>query len=103
MILVAGGTGRLGSRVVRDLTDRGMAVRVLSRNPTVAERVGGRLRHQVPGHSGHTDVVAADVGDAEAVRAAMEGVDVVVSAVHGFTRSWVPSLPGRWTATGTST
>ncbi len=85
MILVAGGTGRLGSLVVRELTEHGLPVRVLSRNPAVQSMPGsGSSQKSSRIGTGQTDVVAADVGDVEAVRTAMEGVDVVVSAVHGF-------------------
>lgn len=73
MILIAGGTGRLGSTVANLLSQRG-AVRVLSR---------GLAPH--PG-SLDTDVelVRGDVRDPASLRKPMEGVDLVVSAVQGF-------------------
>ena len=44
MILVAGGSGTLGTRLPTLLTDRGLDVRILSRNPGKAQaRVGDYL------------------------------------------------------------
>lgn len=74
MILVVGGTGRLGTRVVSRLCQRGMPVRVLSRGLTP---LPGTLRTDV-------EVVRGDVRDPASLEAPMEGVDVVVSAMHGF-------------------
>lgn len=74
MILVAGGTGRLGSLVAGSLCERGHRVRVLSRGLAPHP---GRLDRRV-------EVVRGDVSDAVSLSAAMEGVDVVVSCVQGF-------------------
>ncbi|MGI8563411.1 MAG: SDR family oxidoreductase [Candidatus Dormibacter sp.] len=74
MILVAGGTGTLGSRLVRRLLDRGLSVRVLTRD---AGRVADPRRDTL-------DVVEGDVRDRAAVARAMKGVQTVVSAVHGL-------------------
>lgn len=74
MILVAGGTGRLGSHVVRLLTARGLRVRVLSRFPDNSAHLASSLVEIVPG----------DVSDQQAVTRAMDGVTTVVSAIHGF-------------------
>ena len=41
MILVTGGTGRVGSHVVRALLGRGANVRVLVRDPAAARRMFG--------------------------------------------------------------
>lgn len=73
MILIAGGTGALGTRLVRVLTERGTPVRVLTRRRARAEHLTGDL----------VDVAVGDVRDAAAVAAAVAGVDVVVSAVQG--------------------
>src|SRR6478609_10254821 len=43
VILVAGGTGRLGALVVSGLTDRGERVRVLTRDPGRAVKLVGPL------------------------------------------------------------
>ena len=74
MILVVGGTGRLGSSVANRLHRRGLGVRVLSRglaaNPGTLD--------------GEVEVVQGDVRDPASLVAPMEGVDVVVSAIQGF-------------------
>jgi len=74
VILLAGGTGHLGSAVANLLRNRGARVRVLSRD--LAPRRG----------TFDTDVelVRADVRDPASLRKPMEGVDLVVSAVQGF-------------------
>jgi NADH dehydrogenase len=74
VILVAGGTGTLGTRLVPRLLGHGLPVRIFTRNP---DRAG------VPA-SGSVEVIRGDVRDRESVRRALEGVDIVVSAVHGF-------------------
>jgi uncharacterized protein YbjT (DUF2867 family) len=74
VILVAGGTGRLGTLVVRRLLDGGLDVRVLTRDPQRA----GHLA------ADHVDVVTGDVRHPESLERATAGVDVVVSAVHGM-------------------
>ena len=74
MILVAGGTGLLGSEVVRLLRSRGLAVRVLTRDALRADH----LRAE------GIEVVVGDVRDAAATERATAGVETVVSAVHGF-------------------
>ena len=74
MILVAGGTGRLGTLVVHRLTERGLSVRVLTRDPARAEHLTGP----------QVEVAEGDVRDRDAVAAAVDGATIVVSAVHGF-------------------
>jgi uncharacterized protein YbjT (DUF2867 family) len=72
--LVAGGTGRLGSVVVRRLTRLRVPVRVMTRDPDRAAHLGGPL----------VEVVRGDVREPGQVRDAVRGCDVVISAVHGF-------------------
>jgi len=74
VILVAGGTGRLGTVVVRRLVDRGLAVRVMTRDPA-------RAAHPA---ADQVQLVTGDVRDRESLVRATAGVDIVVSAVHGF-------------------
>src|SRR5215208_272632 len=57
MILIAGGTGTLGTQVVRLLTARGLEVRILTRDPARAEHLRGGL----------VEIVSGDVQDARAV------------------------------------
>ena len=75
MIVVAGGTGTLGTRLVPRLAGAGVAVRVLTRDPARAQHLAG---HGV-------EVVRGDVRDPASVTAALRGADMVISAVHGFT------------------
>lgn len=74
MILIAGGTGQLGSRVANRLAGSGHRVRVLSRGLTPHP---GELRPDV-------EVVRGDVREPATLRGPMEGAQVVVSCVQGF-------------------
>jgi len=74
MILVAGGTGRLGTVLVRRLRDAGRPVTVLTRDPARAEHLralGAR-------------VAVGDVRRPATLVTAMREATTVVSAVHGF-------------------
>lgn len=75
MILVAGGTGRLGTLVVTQLVHGGAPVRVLTREPARAAHL----------RSTGAEVARGDVRYRASVERAMDGVTTVVSAVHGFT------------------
>jgi uncharacterized protein YbjT (DUF2867 family) len=75
MILLAGGTGRLGRVLAARLTGRGLAVRVLTRDPARATHLAAQ----------GAEVVTGDVRDCASLAPAVRGADVVVSAVHGFT------------------
>ncbi len=74
MILIAGGTGTLGTRVVRLLASRGLSIRILTRDIARAENVKSDL----------VEVMQGDVRDLPSVQRAMEGVDTVISAIQGF-------------------
>jgi uncharacterized protein YbjT (DUF2867 family) len=74
MILVAGGSGRLGTLVVSRLATRGLDVRALTRDPIRASHLEGVA----------TEIVTGDVRDKSSIERAMGGVTTVVSAVHGF-------------------
>lgn len=74
MILIAGGTGRLGQEVVRRLTGQGIAVRILTRDKARSESL----------RSGLVEVVAGDVRDPAAMERATTGIKTVISAIHGF-------------------
>lgn len=74
MILIAGGTGTLGTQVTRRLTARGLKVRVLTRDPARAQHLQGDLVEIVPG----------DVRDPQAVERAAAGSRTIVSAIQGF-------------------
>ena len=74
MITVAGGTGRLGTLVVRRLRDHGRPVRVLTRD-------SARAAHLLPLD---VEVRVADVRRPDSLPDALAGSSVVVSAMHGF-------------------
>jgi uncharacterized protein YbjT (DUF2867 family) len=76
-ILVAGGTGTLGSQILERLLARQFSVRVLTRDPA---RVHSSTGDQ-------PEFVAGDVRDPASLRGAMRGVDTVISAVQGFVSS----------------
>jgi uncharacterized protein YbjT (DUF2867 family) len=74
VILVAGGTGRLGHLVVELLRQRGAQVRVLTRD----------VERAAPLRPLGVDVVRGDVRRATDLTGAVDGVDTVLSAMHGF-------------------
>ncbi len=77
MILIVGGTGNLGRKVVSLLTDQGCKVRVLTRDPNRSPVLAGT----------EVEMVTGNVRDRQSLDRAMDGVDTVISAVHGFTGS----------------
>jgi NADH dehydrogenase len=74
VIVIAGGTGTLGARLVPRLAGAGLAVRVLTRDPVRARHLAG------PG----VEVVRGDVRDAVRIGEVLRGAGTVISAVHGF-------------------
>lgn len=74
MILVAGGSGTLGSEVVKRLTARGLPVRVLTRQAGWAPS----------GLTSPVEVVVGDIRDVAALERALAGAAVVVSCIQGF-------------------
>jgi nucleoside-diphosphate-sugar epimerase len=82
-VLLVGGTGRTGGRVLQQLLDRGVAVRAIVRSPA-------RLPPGAAGHPGLATIVAdlQSLTD-EALRRQLSGCDAVVSCL-GHTLS----LPG---------
>jgi uncharacterized protein YbjT (DUF2867 family) len=75
-LAVTGVTGGLGGRVARRLADRGVAQRLVVRDPARAPELPG------------AEVVRAHYGDGEAMRRALDGVDTLflVSASEAFDR-----------------
>ncbi|MGW1994902.1 SDR family oxidoreductase [Embleya sp. NPDC001921] len=67
MILVTGGTGRVGTELVRVLTGLGAAVRVLTRAASKAE----------PARARGAEVAVGDMNDPQSLEAALRGVDRV--------------------------
>jgi uncharacterized protein YbjT (DUF2867 family) len=76
VILVAGGTGTLGSRVVRKLLKRGEEVRIMTRDPEGTR--ASELRAL------GAEVLRGDVCDARSMDAAMRGIDALVVSVHAL-------------------
>jgi uncharacterized protein YbjT (DUF2867 family) len=80
-ILVIGATGRVGRHVVDQLVNRGIAVRVLTRDPSKADVPAG------------VEVVQGDLLDIDALREAFTGVDAffLLNAVTGdeFTQALI--------------
>lgn len=85
MIVIAGGTGRLGRLLIAHMTDRGLSVRVLTRD----------ARHLPAPLTDRVDVAVGDVRDRQAVQQAVDGAQVVVSAVHGLTSPGGPAAVDR--------
>jgi dihydroflavonol-4-reductase len=79
-VLLTGGTGFLGQHVLRELVSVGTKVRALSRS------TGGDVMLRELG----AEPVRADVGDADAVRNAMAGVDAVFHTAAD-TNTWRPN------------
>lgn len=74
MILVAGGSGRLGSLLVQRLVAGGATVRVLRRSRARAAHLD----------AAPVEIVEGDIRVASDAQRAVAGANVVVSAVHGF-------------------
>ena len=72
MILVTGGTGFVGSAIVKELLRRGEKVAVLGRD---ADKIRRRLGTDIEARVG-------DVSDPATLAAAMRGIDIVVNAVQ---------------------
>jgi len=84
-VLVAGATGDLGQRIVRELLTHDVRVRVLTRPGSRSTASSGSSASSAPavGDDPRVDVVAASYDDPAALTAAVAGADVVVSAVSG--------------------
>ncbi|MEU7838783.1 NAD(P)H-binding protein [Nonomuraea sp. NPDC049129] len=71
MIVVFGGTGRLGRQIVEQLRQEAKAVRVVTRDPATANAVQG------------VEVVAGDVHDRRTLVRAATGAEAIVCTVQG--------------------
>jgi len=70
-ILIAGATGKTGRIITKKLLDRGDLPRILVRNQDLAKSLFGD----------QVDVYVGDVRQPESLIPAMEGVDIVISAI----------------------
>ena len=75
-VAVIGGTGELGSLVVAELAARGDAVRAVSRNAPAEGKLPAGVEH-----------ARADVASGEGVRAALDGIEVVLDASNALRRA----------------
>lgn len=76
-ILVAGGTGNLGERIIKALIKRGADVRAIVRSSSESEK-------QEKLTALGAEVVTADMSDTAALESACQGVTCVVSALSGL-------------------
>ena len=80
MILIAGGTGTLGSNVIRLLLEQGEKVRVLTRDRERARDLPKEV-----------EIVIGDVCAPAELGSAVRGCKTVISAIHGFVGPGNPS------------
>lgn len=76
-ILVAGGTGNLGGRIIKALIKRGAEVRAIVRNGRKPEKIAKLTELGAK-------VVTVDMSDVEQLRQACQGASCVVSALAGL-------------------
>ncbi len=88
--VVFGATGYLGTRLVPELISAGHDVRVMARTPAKLDAVPWRQ---------HVQVVEGDVTDAEQVRQALEGQEVLYYLVHSMLKSDFVDTDARAAAT----
>ncbi|MFM1959834.1 MAG: hypothetical protein RL588_1351 [Pseudomonadota bacterium] len=75
LVTVFGGSGFIGTQIVRALARRGARVRVAVRQPHLAHEM------RLMGDVGQVEVVQANVRDAASVARAVEGADAVINLV----------------------
>jgi uncharacterized protein YbjT (DUF2867 family) len=75
-VLVVGGTGMLGGRVVTELLSRGKRVRALVRPMSDAKRL----------EQAGAEIARGDMMNAASLMQAMDGADAVISTAAGYTR-----------------
>ncbi len=77
-VLVLGGTGFIGQRLVHQLVDAGHAVRVVSRGDAPGlDRRGGMVQ-----------VVRASIGDPDDMARALDGIEVVYHLARAYAETW---------------
>lgn len=83
LVLLTGGTGYIGGRLIRTLEATGRPLRIMARDPE-------RLRPSNPPHSfvprvaPSTEVVQGDVLDRSSLTTALDGVDIAYYLVHSL-------------------
>ncbi|WP_171042255.1 SDR family oxidoreductase [Sinomonas gamaensis] len=82
LIVVAGGTGQVGSAAVRDAAGRGLGVRSFSRRlPSPEDRVDG------------VEYLVADASTGEGLAAALDGADAVIDVLGARTVRFQTAFP----------
>jgi len=76
-ILITGATGKVGSRLVKRLAERGDQLRALVRDPKRAEDLRGDRRDRI-------ELVVGDLLDPDSLAAAVRGADAVVHCAAFF-------------------
>jgi NmrA-like family len=76
-ILVAGGTGNLGGRIIKALIERGAEVRAIVRNGSESEKIAKLTELGA-------EVITVDMSDVEQLKQACQDVSCVVSALAGL-------------------
>jgi NmrA-like family len=76
-ILVAGGTGNLGGRIIKALIKRGAEVRAIVRNGTEPEKIAKLTELGAK-------VITVEMSDVEELKQACQGASCVVSALSGL-------------------
>lgn len=83
-ILVAGGTGNLGGRIIKALVKRGAEVRAIVRNGSKPEKIAKLTELGAI-------VITVDMSDVEQLKQACQGASCVVSALSGLHETIVDS------------
>ncbi len=83
-VLVAGATGNLGGRIVRDLIKRGATVRAVVRPQSASEKV-----EQIKNLG--AEAIVVEMSDAEELKKACRGASCVISALSGLRETIVDS------------
>jgi len=76
-ILIAGGTGNLGGKIIRELLKRGADVRAIIRPNTKLEKIGILKTHDI-------GVIQTDMTNLNELTLACKDVDCVISALQGL-------------------
>lgn len=76
-ILVAGATGNLGSRIIRELLKRGTDIRVIIRPNTALHKISALKKNDI-------GVIQTDMTNINEMTLACKGVDCVISALQGL-------------------
>ena len=86
IILVTGGTGFLGSYIIKQLVEKGYAVRAIRRSNKLPSWISKEIFENTS--TGSVDWVEGDVLDVVALQDAMEGVDTVIhsAAIVSFVK-----------------